>query len=118
MGSKFALCLWGGSTRGLGRLHPKNSRMFLPPWRSCWKFPDNGTNTVSSLLYPLELPEQRQHLVDQPVPEGFGEIRGPRLSLMASQVADAFATKDRINPDKIWDGGYLPTKDARNILGK
>ena len=50
--------------------------------------------------------------------EGFGEVRGPRLSLMASQVADAFATKDRINPDKIWDGSFLPAKDARNILGK
>ncbi|HPU51817.1 MAG TPA: ABC transporter substrate-binding protein [Burkholderiaceae bacterium] len=50
--------------------------------------------------------------------EGFGEVRGPRLSLMASQVADAFATKERVNPDKIWDGGYLPTREARNILGK
>ena len=50
--------------------------------------------------------------------EGFGDVRGPRLSLMASQVADSFATKERINPDKIWDGGFLPSKEARNILGK
>jgi NitT/TauT family transport system substrate-binding protein len=50
--------------------------------------------------------------------EGFGDIRGPRLSLMASQVADAFATKERINPDRVWDGSFLPSKEARNILGK
>ena len=50
--------------------------------------------------------------------EGFGSVDGPRLSLMASQVADAFATKDRIDPDKIWTPAYLPSKEARNILGK
>ena len=37
---------------------------------------------------------------------------------MASQVADSFGTKERINPDRIWDGNYLPSKEARNILGK
>jgi NitT/TauT family transport system substrate-binding protein len=50
--------------------------------------------------------------------EGFGDIRPPRLALMASQVADAFATKDRINPDRIWNGSFLPTAAERNILGK
>ena len=29
---------------------------------------------------------------------------GPRLALMASQVADAFGTKQRINPDAVWNG--------------
>jgi len=37
---------------------------------------------------------------------------------MASQVADAFTTKDRVNPDRIWNGAYLPSKEARNVLGK
>ncbi|MEI8303704.1 MAG: ABC transporter substrate-binding protein [Burkholderiales bacterium] len=50
--------------------------------------------------------------------EGFGDVRLPRMALMASQVADSFATKERINPDRIWDGNYLPSKEARNILGK
>jgi NitT/TauT family transport system substrate-binding protein len=50
--------------------------------------------------------------------EGFGEVNAPRLALMASQVADAFTTKDRVNPDRIWNGSYLPSKEARNILGK
>jgi NitT/TauT family transport system substrate-binding protein len=50
--------------------------------------------------------------------ESFGDVRGPRLALMASQVADAFATKDRINPDRIWNGSFLPSAAERNILGK
>jgi len=50
--------------------------------------------------------------------EGFGEVNAPRLALMASQVADAFTTKDRVNPDRIWNGSFLPSKEARNVLGK
>ena len=48
--------------------------------------------------------------------EGFGQINGPRLSLMASQVSDAFNTKNRVNPDVIWNGSYLPTKAELNVL--
>ncbi len=48
--------------------------------------------------------------------EGFGQIHGPRLSLMASQVSDAFNTKSRVNPDVIWNGSYLPTKAELNVL--
>ena len=50
--------------------------------------------------------------------EGFGEVQKPRLALMASQVADAFGTKTRINPDTIFNSSYLPTKEQRNVLGK
>jgi NitT/TauT family transport system substrate-binding protein len=50
--------------------------------------------------------------------EGFGEVNGPRLSLMASQVNDAFGLKDRIQPDRIWAAGYLPAKDQRNLFAK
>jgi NitT/TauT family transport system substrate-binding protein len=50
--------------------------------------------------------------------ETFGEVNKPRLALMASQVADAFATKGRINPDTVWNGSYLPSAAERNILGK
>eukprot|EP01041_Mallomonas_annulata_P019729 gene19729-39187_t len=42
--------------------------------------------------------------------EGFGQVNGPRLSLMASQVSDAFNTKSRVNPDVVWNGSFLPTK--------
>jgi NitT/TauT family transport system substrate-binding protein len=48
--------------------------------------------------------------------EGFGAVSGPRLALMASQVADAYATKGRINPDAVWNGGFLPTAAERDIF--
>jgi NitT/TauT family transport system substrate-binding protein len=48
--------------------------------------------------------------------EGFGEVKGPRLSLMASQVSDAYATKSRVNPDAIWNGSFLPPAAERDIF--
>jgi NitT/TauT family transport system substrate-binding protein len=48
--------------------------------------------------------------------EGFGDIRGPRLSLMASQVSDAFATKERVKAEAVWSGGYLPSAAERAIF--
>jgi NitT/TauT family transport system substrate-binding protein len=50
--------------------------------------------------------------------EGFGQVNGPRLTLMASQVSDAFNTKTRVNPDVIWNGSFLPTAAELNILPK
>ena len=48
--------------------------------------------------------------------EGFGEINGSRLALMASQVSDAFATKERVNAAAIWNGSFLPPVSERNIF--
>jgi len=48
--------------------------------------------------------------------EGFGQVVPGRLSLMASQVSDAFNTKTRVNPDTVWNGAMLPTKAELNIL--
>jgi NitT/TauT family transport system substrate-binding protein len=48
--------------------------------------------------------------------EGFGDVKGPRLALMASQVADAYATKGRVNPDVIWNGSLLPAAAERDIF--
>lgn len=50
--------------------------------------------------------------------EGFGQVSAPRLSLMASQVSDAYATKTRVDPDAIWNGSFLPSKAALDILPK
>lgn len=50
--------------------------------------------------------------------EGFGEISAPRLALMASQVADAFGLKERLDPARIFDASFLPPKQDRDILGK
>jgi NitT/TauT family transport system substrate-binding protein len=49
--------------------------------------------------------------------EGFGSVNPPRLALMASQVADAYTTKGRINPDVIWNPSFLPSAEERNIFG-
>jgi NitT/TauT family transport system substrate-binding protein len=48
--------------------------------------------------------------------EGFGTVNPGRLSLMASQVSDAFGTKTRVNPDTVWNGSMLPAKADLNIL--
>jgi NitT/TauT family transport system substrate-binding protein len=48
--------------------------------------------------------------------EGFGQVKGPRLSLMASQVSDAFNTKTRVNPDAVWNGSFLPSAAELNVL--
>ncbi|MEO8807256.1 MAG: ABC transporter substrate-binding protein, partial [Burkholderiaceae bacterium] len=48
--------------------------------------------------------------------EGFGEVLGPRLSLMASQVSDAFGTKERVRPEAVWNGSFLPSAAERNIF--
>ena len=50
--------------------------------------------------------------------EGFGQVNGPRLSLMASQVSDAFNTKTRVNPETVWNGSFLPSKAELNVLPK
>ncbi len=48
--------------------------------------------------------------------EGFGQVVPGRLSLMASQVSDSFATKTRVNPDAVWSAAYLPSKAELNVL--
>lgn len=48
--------------------------------------------------------------------EGFGQVNPARLSLMASQVSDAFGTKTRVNPEAVWNGSFLPTKAELNVL--
>jgi len=50
--------------------------------------------------------------------EGFGAVNAGRLSLMASQVSDAFNTKSRVNPDAVWNGTLLPAAAELNILKK
>ena len=48
--------------------------------------------------------------------EGFGQVNPARLSLMASQVSDAYATKTRINPAAVWNPSFLPTPAELNVL--
>jgi NitT/TauT family transport system substrate-binding protein len=48
--------------------------------------------------------------------EGFGQINPGRMSLMASQVSDAYATKTRIDPNTVWNGSMMPTAADLNVL--
>ncbi|MFN3618067.1 MAG: ABC transporter substrate-binding protein [Aquabacterium sp.] len=48
--------------------------------------------------------------------EGFGQVKLPRLALMASQVGDAFNTKTRVNPDAVWNPSFLPSAAELNVL--
>jgi NitT/TauT family transport system substrate-binding protein len=66
----------------------------------------------------LKLAIQGSIATDDAKAEGFGEIREPRLALMASQVNDAFALKERLDPAKIFDSGFLPPKAERSIFAK
>ena len=48
--------------------------------------------------------------------EGFGKVNDGRLSLMASQVSDAFGTKTRVDRNAIWNGSFLPSDAALNAV--
>ena len=50
--------------------------------------------------------------------EGFGRIDPARLSLMASQVSDAYATKTRVDAGAVWNGSFLPPAAELDILPK
>ena len=50
--------------------------------------------------------------------EGFGRVDPSRLSLMASQVSDVYATKTRVNPAAIWNGSFLPGTAELDVLPK
>ncbi|HVL74584.1 MAG TPA: ABC transporter substrate-binding protein [Noviherbaspirillum sp.] len=50
--------------------------------------------------------------------EGFGQISTPRLTLMASQVSDTYGTKNRVDPNTIWNSGFLPSKEELNVFPK
>jgi NitT/TauT family transport system substrate-binding protein len=50
--------------------------------------------------------------------EGFGQVSPARLALMASQVSDAYATKNRVDPNAVWNGSFLPPKSELNVFPK
>jgi NitT/TauT family transport system substrate-binding protein len=50
--------------------------------------------------------------------EGFGRINDGRMALMASQVSDAYKTKNRVDVKAVWDGSAMPDAAALDILPK
>lgn len=67
-------------------------------------------------LQRLSLTLERAMLTADARADGFGDVNGGRLSLMASQVSDAFRTLQRVNPFTVWNGSFLPTAAERNIF--
>ncbi|MYM68362.1 ABC transporter substrate-binding protein [Pseudoduganella sp. FT55W] len=50
--------------------------------------------------------------------EGFGQVSPSRLALMASQVSDAYGTKNRVDPKAVWDAAFLPSKAELTVFPK
>lgn len=50
--------------------------------------------------------------------EGFGRVNDARMALMASQVSDAYKTKNRVDVKAVWDGSVLPDAAVLDILPK
>lgn len=50
--------------------------------------------------------------------EGFGQLRTERLARMAEQVAKAYATKNPVPANAVWNGSFLPTTAELDILPK
>lgn len=48
--------------------------------------------------------------------EGFGRLDTSRLSLMASEISDAYGTKTRIDPKVVWNDSFLPSAAELDIL--
>jgi NitT/TauT family transport system substrate-binding protein len=67
-------------------------------------------------LRRLKLALEQTVLTPDAKAEGFGEVNAARLTLMASQVSDAFATKERVNPAAVWNPAFLPAAADRNIF--
>jgi NitT/TauT family transport system substrate-binding protein len=87
--------------------------------------PDASIDTVKARdgIINVELEKRRLRMAIDAVvaspdarAEGFGVVVPGRLSLMASQVSDAFNTKTRVDPTAVWTDAFLPSKADLNIL--
>jgi len=67
-------------------------------------------------LRRLELALEQTVLTPDARADGFGDVNASRLLLMASQVSDAFATKERVNANAVWNGSLLPGTSERNVF--
>jgi NitT/TauT family transport system substrate-binding protein len=109
--------------------HPEAVKAFLQAFtkgvRDVFAKPDAAIAYVKARdgIINVEMEQRRLHMVlDQVVnspdarAEGFGQVKAPRLALMASQVSDAFGTKTRVSPDAVWNGSFLPSAAELNVL--
>lgn len=109
--------------------HPEEVKAFLKAFAAGVKDvlanPDAAIASVKARdgIINVDLEKRRLKMaIDQVVvspdarAEGFGQVKLPRLSLMASQVGDAFNTKTRVNPDAVWTPAYLPSAADLNVF--
>ena len=109
--------------------HPEAVKPFLQAFtkgvREVLAKPDAAIDYVKARdgIINVEMEQRRLRMVlDEVVnspdarAEGFGQVKAPRLALMASQVSDAFGTKTRVSPDAVWNGSFLPSAAELNIL--
>ena len=87
--------------------------------------PDDAISSVKARdgIINVELEQRRLRMAIDSVinspdarAEGFGQISAGRMSLMASQVSDAFNTKTRVKVDDVWNGSFLPSKAELSVL--
>lgn len=50
--------------------------------------------------------------------EGFGQLRKERLAQMAEQVSKAYATKNPVPANAVWNGSFLPSAAELDVLPK
>jgi NitT/TauT family transport system substrate-binding protein len=128
----FGVRLYGNviiATPRLLREQPQAVRAFLKAFaqgaKEVMASPDPAIEFVKARdgIINVELERRRLRLaIDSVVAspdaraEGFGVVNPGRLSLMASQVSDAFNTKTRVDPTAVWNDQFLPSKAELNIL--
>ncbi len=78
----------------------------------------DGIANADLELRRLKLALDQTVLTPDAKAEGFGNVESARLALMASQVSDAFATKERVNANAVWNGSFLPSVSDRAIFKK
>ncbi|MEY8690258.1 MAG: ABC transporter substrate-binding protein [Leptothrix sp. (in: b-proteobacteria)] len=76
----------------------------------------DGIINVALETRRLQLALEATVLTPDAKAEGFGDVNPGRLSLMASQVSDAYATKGRVDAKSTWNGSFLPPATERNIF--
>ena len=79
-----------------------------------------ATSQARDAVIDVALGKRRQRLaldaaVSPPtcLPKASWRVTRPRLSWMASQVSDGFATEERVNAEAAWIGSFVPSAAAR-----
>jgi len=98
---------------------------FLKGAKDVMADPDASIESVKARdgIINVDLEKRRLHMAIDAViaspdarAEGFGVIVPARLTQMAAQVSEVFATKSRVNATEVWSDAFLPSKAELNIL--